>query len=200
MTLPQPTETVKGGVSGGLRERAHELAAEWVSGGRRLDMQGLATELGVSRVTLFRHAGGRDAVLGAALWRLTERTLAAAERRWERNGGGGLRSTGVIKLFNELVSSAPGLRRLLDDEPATAIRVLTDPRGPVQPGVVAAVAALLERDVEESGLRLLADPAALSFALVRIGESFLFADVLANRTPDVRTANRLQRALVEGPG
>jgi hypothetical protein len=31
-----------------------------------------------------------------------------------------------------------------------------------------------------------------------MGESFLYADVLAARKPDVTTANRLQQALIEG--
>ncbi|TFV62203.1 transcriptional regulator [Geodermatophilus sp. DF01-2] len=199
MTLPERPETVKDSVSGALAARAHELAAEWLVHGRRLDMQALAAELGISRVTLFRHAGGREAVLGAALWLLTRRTFAAAERQWDLAPDGGLRSVGVIRMFNEAVSSAPALRRLLDQEPALTIRVLTDPRGAIQSGVVAAVEALLRRDAEDAGLPLLAEPGALAFALVRIGESFLYADVLANRVPDVDTANRLQRALIEGP-
>ncbi|TQN41118.1 TetR family transcriptional regulator [Blastococcus colisei] len=180
-----------------LARRAQELAARWVHDGRRLDMRGLSAELGVSRVTLFRHVGGREVLLGRALWLLTERTFAAAERQWEL-GPEGLRSTGVMRLFNQRIAAAPGLRRLLDDEPALAIRVLTDPRGAIQPGVVAAVEALLRRDVQEAGLELILEPGALAFALVRIGESFLYADVLANRTPDVDMADRLQRALIEG--
>lgn len=185
---------------GPLADRAVELAADWVATGRRLDMQGLAVALGVSRVTLFRHVGGRDALLGAALWRLTEQTLSAAERRYDRSPGGRSRTVGVMRIFNELVSGAAGLRRLLDDEPALAIRVLTDPRGHVEPGVVRAFRALLERDERETGLVLLIDADALAFALVRLGESFLYADALASRPPDVATANQLQRALIEGTG
>jgi len=76
--------------------------------------------------------------------------------------------------------------------------VLTDPRGQVQAGVVAFVEDLLRRDIEEFGLVTLIEPDALAYALVRLGESFLYADVLAARKPDVETANRLQRALIEG--
>lgn len=189
-----------GGGGTPLAERAVDLAAQWVADGRRLDMQGLADELGIARVTLFRHVGGRDALLGAALWRLTERTLVAAERRFAQSPALGARSAGIMQVFNAMVSSAPGLRRLLDDEPALTLRVLTDPRGAVQPGVVAAFQALLQRDRDENGLELLIEPGALSFALVRLGESFLYADALASRSPDVETADRLQRALIEGTG
>jgi hypothetical protein len=76
--------------------------------------------------------------------------------------------------------------------------VLTDPRGYVQPGVVAFIEALLRRDMAEHGFVPLIEPNALAYALVRLGESFLYADVLAARTPDVATANRLQQALI-GP-
>ena len=79
-----------------------------------------------------------------------------------------------------------------------AIRILTDPRGKIQAGIVAFVEDLLRRDIAEFGLVTIIEPEALAYALVRLGESFLYADVLAARKPDVETANRLQQALVEG--
>ena len=63
---------------------------------------------------------------------------------------------------------------------------------------MAFIEELLRRDIEEFGLVTLIEPDALAYALVRLGESFLYADVLAARKPDVETANRLQRALSEG--
>ena len=179
------------------RGQAVELAARWVRAGRRLDMQGLADELGISRVTLFRHVGGREQLLCEALWRVTEATLALAARRGEaRRPVGGLRVVAVGEQVNALVSSSTALRRLLDEEPALTIRVLTDPRGHVQTGMVAFLADLVRRDVAELGYRPPAPPDDLAYALVRLGESFLYADVLAARQPDVATANRLQRALI----
>lgn len=178
-------------------DRAVELAARWVLAGRRLEMQGLADELRVSRVTLYRQVGGREVLLGKALWKLTEATLVLAERRWEaERPPGELSSVGTGRYVNAIVSRSPALRRLLDDEPALTIRVLTDPRGQVQPGVVAFIDALIRRDMAEHGLVPLIEPDALAYALVRLGESFLYADVLAARTPDVATADRLQQALI----
>lgn len=180
------------------RARAAELAARWVRAGRRLEMQGLADELGVSRVTLFRHVGGREELLSEALWLLTDRTMHLAASRWEaERPPGALYSVGTGRHMNELVSRSTGLRRLLVEEPALAVRVLTDPRGQVQTGVVAFVENLLRRDMAEHGFRPLVDPGDLAFALVRLGESFVYADVLAARPPDVETANRLQQALIE---
>ena len=180
-------------------DRFVAAAARWIRDGRRLDMQGLADQLGVSRATLFRRVGSRDELLSKALWLLTERTLVTAAQRWEaERPAGALHTPGTGRHINAIVSGSAGLRRLLDDEPALALRVLTDPRGPVQTGIVAFVGDVLCRDVAEFGLVTLTEPDALAYALVRLGESFLYADVLAARQPDVTTADRLQRALVEG--
>ena len=179
--------------------RTVATAARWIYDGRRLDMQGLADELGVSRVTLFRRVGGREELIGQALWLLTERMLEVASARWEaERPEGELHTPGTIRHINALVAGSAGLRRLLDDEPALTMRVLTDPRGRVQSGVVAFIEDLLGRDVAEFGLVTLIEPGALAYALVKLGESFLYADVIAARKPDVATANRLQQALIEG--
>jgi AcrR family transcriptional regulator len=173
------------------------LAARWIHDGRRLDMQGLADELGVSRATLFRRVGGREALLTEALWVLTERTLEAAAAQWEaERPEGELHTPGTGRHINAVVSQSKSLRRLLDDEPALTLRVLTDPRGRVQTGIVTFIEALLRRDIAEFGLVSVIEPDALAYALVRLGESFLYADVLAARKPDVATADRLQQAVV----
>jgi Tetracyclin repressor-like, C-terminal domain len=175
------------------------LAATWVSECRRLEMQGLADELGVSRVTLFRQAGTREELLEKALWVLTRAGQRAAVRRWEaERSAGALHSPGTFRHFNAIVSKSAGLRRLLDDEPALTIRVLTVPGRTVQAGAVAFTEATIRLDMAEFGLVSSIEPGALAYALVRLGESFLYADVLAARQPDVETADRLQQALIEG--
>ena len=197
VTKPVPARRAPNLTAAGARY-VHR-AARWVSDGKRLDMQGLADELGISRATLFRRVGGREELLSKALWQLTERTLAAATERWEsERPEGALHTPGTGRHLNAIVSRTTGLRRLLDDEPALALRVLTDPRGRVQTGIVAFVEASLRRDMAEFGLVPLIEPGALAYALVRLGESFIYADVLAARQPDVATADRLQQALVEG--
>ena len=129
-------------------------------------MQGLADELGVSRVTLFRRVGGREELLSQALWRLTERMLEIAVERWEaERPEGELHTPGTIRHINAMVAGSAGLRRLLDDEPALTMRVLTDPRGKVQSGIVAFNEVLLRRDMEEFGLVTIIEPSALAYAL-----------------------------------
>ena len=67
-----------------------------------------------------------------------------------------------------------------------AMRVLTDPRGRVQSGIVALNEELLRRDMAEFGLVTIIEPSALAYALVRLGESFLYADVIPLLEPHCR--------------
>ncbi len=124
--------------------------------------------------------------------------LGHLERDPAQHERGALRSLWVMEQFRAVVAGSPGVRRLLDDEPAVAIRVLTDPMGRVQPLMIERCAALLEGDVEEGHIVALTDVPTLSYAVVRLAESFLYADVLAARTPDLDAARTLIAALVVG--
>jgi AcrR family transcriptional regulator len=182
-----------------LTARIVSTAARWLYQGRRVDMQGVADELGVSRVTLFRRVGSREELISQALWRLTERMLEIAVERWEaERPDGELHTPGTIRHINAMVAGSAGLRRLLDDEPALTLRVITDPRGRIQRGIVAFNEALLRRDMEEFALVPVIEPGALAYALARLGESLFYVEVLAARKPDMAAASRLQQALIEG--
>src|SRR4029077_4916076 len=86
-----------------------------------------------------------------------------------------LHTPGTIRHINAMVAGSAGLRRLLADEPALTMRVVSDPRGRVQSGIVALNEELLRRDMAEFGLVTIIEPSALAYALVRLGESFLHA-------------------------
>ncbi len=180
-------------------------AAHWIDRGVRLDTRTLANELGISRSTLFRRVGNREDLMGDALWYLGNRTMAAANRMWEKAHGpavrspdGELRCLAVMRQYRCDIAGNDGFRRLLDEEPTVAIRVLTDPHGRVQPRVMAAHVALLRRDVEDGGFVPAVSLDSLCYAIVRLGEAFLYSDVLASRAPDLDAASTLLAALVEG--
>jgi hypothetical protein len=131
--------------------------------------------------------------------------MAAAKRMWERAHGsavrspeGELRCLAVMRQYRCDIAGNDGFRRLLDEEPTVAIRVLTDPHGRVQPRVMAAHVALLRRDVEAGGFVPAVSLDSLCYAIVRLGEAFLYSDVLASRAPDLEAASTLLAALVEG--
>lgn len=186
-------------------EEIVRTAAHWIDRGDRLDTRTFAASIGISRSTLFRRVGNRDDLLGDALWYLADRTMAAAVRRWARTegaavrgGDGELRCLAVMREYRSAIAANKGFRRFLDDEPTVAIRVLTDPHGRVQPRVMTAHVELLRRDVEDGGFVSAVGLDSLGYAIVRLGEAFLYSDVLASRAPDLAAASTLLAALVEG--
>lgn len=74
--------------------------------------------------------------------------------------------------------------------------MLTDPQGRVQPRVVEGYTALLQRDVDQHRLLPQVPVPLLALAVVRLGESFLYSDVLASRAPDLEAATTVIDALV----
>ncbi|MBX5469478.1 MAG: TetR/AcrR family transcriptional regulator [Thermoleophilaceae bacterium] len=164
---------------------------------RRIDMRSLAAELGIGRATLYRKAGPRDRLLGEVLWFLTRRQIVRAAP-----AGDGLRGTervvAIVRAFMERIRSQPAFQRLLDAEPEIALRVLTSKHGPVQRGVVAAIERLLDQERRDGGLELTIDAGVLAYAIVRIGESFLYADVIADHEADVEAAVEVIARLLEG--
>jgi AcrR family transcriptional regulator len=154
---------------------------------RRLDMRALAIELGISRATLYRRVGGRDHLLGAVIWYLTRRSLARAYEGTEQLKGE-KRIVAVVERFMRDVHSQPALARLLEAEPEAALRILTSKHGPIQQGIIEVLERLMELEESRGNLRLGIDHATLSYAIVRLGESFLYADVIADNDPDVDQA------------
>jgi AcrR family transcriptional regulator len=154
---------------------------------RRLDMRALAGELGIGRATLYRRVGGRDHLLGAVVWFLTRHAIARAVK-----AGAGLagreRLAAVNAGFMHDVNRQPGFRRFLDAEPEAALRILTSKHGPIQRGVIDWVARLLAQEEERGAIAPDVDLETLAYVIVRVGESFLYADVIADNEPDVDLA------------
>ncbi len=162
---------------------AFTLAREWYREGRRLEMQELAAELGVSRATLFRWVGGRDDLLGEVLAAEARLPLDVADREAEGLHGGA-RVAAVMERFCELVLGADQFRTLLQREPERALRILTTRAGAVQGRMVSAVEYLLQREVDAGDLAPPMPLPDLAYLVVRILESFLYSDIITGETPD----------------
>lgn len=163
-----------------------DAALRIILGQRRLDMRSLAAELGIGRTTLYRKAGSRDQLLGQVMWYLTRQALTRALHEAGELSGSE-RVLLIIEHFLRFVSQQPSLHRLLEYEPEAALRILTSKHGIVQRGVVDVLERLLVVE-DRRGFRPLIDRATLAYAVVRIGESFLYADVIADKRPDVGKA------------
>ncbi|MBT2500925.1 QsdR family transcriptional regulator [Curtobacterium sp. ISL-83] len=161
-----------------FREARHTFIA-----GSRIDMGALATELGVDRTSLFRWVGNRDRLLSEILWSLAVPTLDAA--RQAASPAGARRIVDVLDRFTADLIRAPYFRAFLTREPARALRLLTTSDSDVQSRLVAEVTDLVAAEQASGAF----DPAPLSAEelarlLVRISESFTYADLISGERPD----------------
>ncbi|MDX1497045.1 MAG: QsdR family transcriptional regulator [Salinisphaeraceae bacterium] len=161
------------------------LALQTYLDGRRVDMRALAADLGISRRTLYRKVRDRNQLLGEIHW-YNSRLLFAEALAASRELKGAARVVAVYEAFVKTVSSnSPPLEKALRDEPENTLRVITTKHGPVHGRVRAFIERLLQREIELGHFKTDLPLDALSFAIVRMGESFLYADVLTGEEPDI---------------
>jgi AcrR family transcriptional regulator len=168
--------------------RRHFLRSE------RLDMNELAQELGIGRATLYRWVGSRDQLLGEVIWSLAEPGLGQA--RTEAKGSGAAWVLAIYRRFGDLIIEFEPLRRFVKSEPECALRVMTSKASPQQRRVVDTFRDILVEAQERKGLQLRLDPETLAFAMVRIGESFLWTNLITGEAPDLTKAHEVARMLL----
>jgi AcrR family transcriptional regulator len=175
------------------REDVLALAMRRYLRGRRIDVQAIAGELGLGRTTIYRWFGSRDELIGEVLVRAGEPLLAHARA--------GARGTGAVALidtldrFNRSLADAPALRQFVENERDAALRIITSGAGKVQPWVVEQITELIRQEVRAGTYRPAIEPATLGYAIVRLGEAFLYNDAVAGMRGDVDRARGVQAAM-----
>jgi AcrR family transcriptional regulator len=168
----------------------------WLAG-ERLDMGGLAAELGISRATLYSWVGSRERLLGEVIWSFAEEGVRQA--REAASGTGADYIVDVVERFNCLNASFEPLRRFIEQDPELALRILTSKRGPVQGRMTAVARELLAEQIEAGALTPALDVGTMAYLMVRVAESFLYSDVIAGSEPDVEKAVEVVRVLLHAP-
>jgi AcrR family transcriptional regulator len=161
----------------------------------RIDMSELATDMGVSRATLYRWVGGRDQLLAEVIWSFAEVGLQQA-----RDAAEGL--TGVEWLLriqqafgDQIIANAP-VRHFVDTEPATALRVMTSKESPNQARVIAFWRELIEDAVGRREMSLRLPSETIAYVIVRMANAFLWTNLIAGEEPDLVTPMDVTRALL----
>lgn len=156
-------------------------------------MRELATELGISRATLHRWVGSRDHLLGEILWAEAAATLDNVS--FTGRGGEGLAE--AIGTFVHTVNTSAPFRTFLRSEPERALRLLTTKASLVQSRMIGKLRALLADEIAAGRLRSPLPVADLAYLLVRVGESFIYTDVITGDEPDAAKARTAARMLLE---
>lgn len=165
--------------------------------GQRLDMQSLARRVGVGRATLYRRAGNREQLLDQVLW-WRARRMVAGQLMATAELSGADRIAAVVGGALQVIANDRPLRRFVESDPDTALRILTGGRGQAARGVAAALEHLIDFERDRGCFDADLDSASLAYAIMRISEGFLYADLLADHSPDIERAVSVVRALVAG--
>jgi AcrR family transcriptional regulator len=176
------------------REAALALASKRFLAGERIDVQAIARELGLARATMHRWFLTREALLGEALAALAELRLRTI--REEQPGHGAPVLIDTFDRFNRELAATDGLRVLLANEQERALRILTSSAGLVQPRVVAAVEQIIEDEVRAGRYSPAATPGDLAYAIVRLGEAFLYSDAIVGIRGDTERLRVIEAALL----
>jgi AcrR family transcriptional regulator len=176
------------------REAALALATQRCLAAERIDIQAIARELGLARATMHRWFQTRETLLGELLATLGERRLA--EIRAEVPGGGARALLETFDRFNRELAATRGMRFLLAQEQERALRLLTSSGGLVQPRAVAAIEALIVAEQQAGRYTPAVAPNALAYAIVRLGEAFLYNDAIVGIRGDTKRLREIEAALL----
>jgi AcrR family transcriptional regulator len=162
--------------------------------GRRLDMQELANDLGISRATLYRWVGGREQLLGEILWSLGEMGMKEAEAAATATGPE--RIVQIYEHFLNLNATHWPLQQFIANEPQTALRLLISNQGTQHQRLIDYLQRLLEDAAAAGEIELRLEAADLAYVLVRIGESYLWREFITGDEPDAAKAATVARVLL----
>ena len=110
-------------------------------------------------------------------------------------GRGGKRLVGVFERQLRALAGDPAFRRFLEHEREAAQRILTAPDGIVEPRVVELIKEAIDGEVAR-GYEPPSDPDVIAYAIVRMGESFLYADASRGFRGDFERLRAVYAALL----
>jgi AcrR family transcriptional regulator len=170
------------------------LARRRFLSGERLSVEDLASELGISRATAYRWAGNAEALAGEVIASLVDDTFRRALR--EARGRGAARVIDVTARGMHYIATSAPYRAFLERDPQRALRIVASKDGPVQARTIVLHQALLEEEIRRGALHFPVDAHTVAYALVRIVESFLYADMIVGEKPDLEKAIEIVKLML----
>lgn len=164
-------------------------------GGEPLDVPGIAAEVGISRATAYRWAGNADRLVADVIAGIVDSTWTRL-REETRGKRGAARVVDVFDRGLRYTASFKPLREFLERDPQKGLRLIASKHAPVQQRTIAQTRQLLEEEIARGALTLAVDPHTMAYAMTRLGESFLYADLIAGEKPDIDKAIAILRLML----
>jgi AcrR family transcriptional regulator len=172
------------------RADAFTVARTQFLAGDRVEMQTLASQLGISRTTLYRWVGEREQLLAVIFSGLIPEWLA--EIAPQARGEGFDWFVDALRRFLEFGADLDPLTEFTQREPALAMRVLTDREGPVTletEKTIRDLLASLEPEVEV--------PDEIVRAIGLVARTLVWANIASGQAPDIDSPVELARTLLD---
>lgn len=163
----------------------------------RIDMGMLASELAISRATLYNWVGDRERLTAEVIWTMAEQTVA--QGRAQTPGSGAAYLAGVTEHYLVQLAGFEPARRFIERDPEFALRVLTTNRTSFQRRLTSTMREMIEEQMRDHDYLPPLDPETLAYVLVRIGESFIFNNLITGTEPDLQKAVQASRVLLNAP-
>jgi hypothetical protein len=162
--------------------------------GDRIDVAGLAVELGISRATAYRWAGNAEQLTGRVIAGLVIETWKLVDA--EAEGQGAERLVDMMMRGLRYMSSGPYREWISKQDADKVLRLVASKHGPAQATSIGLWEEFLVEEVAKGNVRLHADPHTTAYAIVRISESFLYSDLITGEEPDIERAGDILKLLV----
>jgi AcrR family transcriptional regulator len=167
----------------------HSLARQWFIGARRIELQKLAVELGISRATAYRWAGSAEQLVGKVLASLVDDTFKQIVERTTSTGSE--RVLEVIAQGMRYARDFQPLQQFLAKDAQLGLKIVASKDSPVQERTIANIQQLLEEEINAGHMSLPVTPDVMAYALTRIIESFLYADLITGAAPELDNASSI---------
>lgn len=188
------TRARRGRPATATRDDVRRAARDRFLAGQRVDVTIIARDLGLGRATIYRWFGSRERLLADVVATELEALVARARKEVGARGAAGLLE--VCDRVNRRIAESPALRRFVEQERASALRLLTSSDGGVQARSVACVAELITAEAAAGEYDPPADPHTLAYAVVRLAEAFLYNDAAVGIRGDHVRLREVEAALL----
>ena len=172
----------------------HSLARQWFINAKRIELQKLAVELGISRATAYRWAGSSEQLVGEVLASLVDDTFKQIVKRSKRTGSDLVLS--VLERGMRYAHEFQPLQQLLAKDAQLGLKIVASKHSPVQAHTIACLEELLEQQVQAGNMTLTVTPYVMAYALTRVVESFLYADLITGSPSDMGNASKILQLML----
>jgi len=171
-----------------------DLAVNRFREGKFENVELLADELGISRATAYKWVGNGEHLLATVLSINAVQMVKRAAGETARRGVDKICHV-MMSISRQTLAMLP-FRELIERNPEKTLRLVASKSGPVQRIAITAIEDVLREEISDGYLQLPLDSHTAAYILVRLCESFLYADIIIGEAVDLSKLEAATRALM----